>query len=67
MSILTDVIYRPNKKYKVVTLEESVNYIDWRDQIDLVLRVDRFWDITVSVTIRPQIIDHLEFITIEEY
>jgi hypothetical protein len=31
MSISTDVIYRPNKKYKVVTLERNVNYIDWRD------------------------------------
>jgi hypothetical protein len=61
------VVYRPNKKHKVVTLEGSVNYIDWRDQIELVLRADRFWDITVSIIIRPQIIDHLEPIILEEY
>jgi hypothetical protein len=53
MSILTDVIYRPNKKYKIVTLEKSVNYIDWRDQIELVLKADRFWDITVSAITKP--------------
>jgi hypothetical protein len=67
MSIPTDVIYRPNKKHKIVTLEGNVNYIDWRDQIELVLRADRSWDITVNATIRPQIIDHLKPITIEEY
>jgi hypothetical protein len=42
MSTITDVIYHQNKKHKVVTLERSVNYIDWRDQIELVLRADRF-------------------------
>jgi hypothetical protein len=67
MSTIIDVAYRPNKKHKVVTLEGSVNYIDWRDQIELVLRADRSWDITVSTTTKPQIIDHLEPITIEEY
>ena len=67
MSTTTDVVYCPNKKHKVVTLEGSVNYIDWRDQIELFLRADRSWDITVSTTTRPQIIDHLEPITIEEY
>jgi hypothetical protein len=61
------VIYRPNKKHKIVTLEESVNYIDWRDQIELVLRADRSWDITVGTATRSQIIDHLEPIIIEEY
>ena len=67
MSILIDVVYRPNKKHKVVTLEKSVNYIDWRDQIELVLRADRFWDITVSTIIRPQIINHLKPIIIKKY
>jgi hypothetical protein len=67
MSILTDVVYRPNKKHKVVTLEGNVNYIDWRDQIELVLRADRSWNITVSAIIRPQIINHLKPIIIKEY
>jgi hypothetical protein len=53
MSIPTDVVYRPNKKHKVVTLEGSVNYIDWRDQIELVLRADRSWNITVNAITRP--------------
>jgi hypothetical protein len=60
-------VTRPNKKHKVVTLEKNVNYIDWRDQIELVLKADRSWDITVSTTIRSQIINHLEPITLKEY